>query len=125
MDAIRLEAFPSISVAVRSELDLFANVRPIKNIPGVECKYENVDIVFFRENTEDLYRSIEHMVTPDIAESIKIISRKASERIGRSAFEYARKHGRKTVTAVHKSNIMKMTDGLFLESVFNCCKRLS
>jgi len=118
----QIRSYPSISVAVRSELDLYANVRPIKNIPGVESKYENIDIVFFRENTEDLYRSIEHMVSPDIAESIKIISRKASERIGRSAFEYARKHGRKTVTAVHKSNIMKMTDGLFLESVFNVAK---
>jgi isocitrate dehydrogenase (NAD+) len=78
--------------------------------------------VFFRENTEDLYRSIKHMVSPDIAESIKIISRKASERIAKVAFEYARKHGRRRVTVVHKANIMKMTDGLFLESVFNVAK---
>jgi isocitrate dehydrogenase (NAD+) len=79
-------------------------------------------MVFFRENTEDLYRSIEHMVSADIAESIKVISRRASERIGRAAFEYARKHGRKKVTAVHKSNIMKLTDGLFLDSVFTVAK---
>jgi len=121
-DAKESRSYPSISVAVRAELDLYCNVRPIKNIPGVESKYENIDIVFFRENTEDLYRSIEHMVTPDIAESVKVITRKASERIGRSAFEYAKKHGRKKVTAVHKSNIMKMSDGLFLESIFNVAK---
>jgi len=117
-----IRSYPSISVAIRSEFDLYANVRPVKNIPGVESKYKNVDLVFFRENTEDLYRSIEYMVTPDIAEGIKVISRKASERIGRAAFEYAKKHGRKKVTAVHKSNIMKMTDGLFLDSVFSVAK---
>jgi len=118
----QIRSYPSISVAVRFELDLYANVRPIKNIPGVESKFENINIVFFRENTEDLYRSIEHMVSPDIAESIKIISRKASERIGKVAFEYARKHGRKKVTVVHKANIMKLSDGLFLEAVFNVAK---
>lgn len=118
----QVRSYPSISVAVRSELDLYANIRPIKNIPGVETKFENIDLVFFRENTEDLYRSIEHMVSPDIAESIKIISRTASERIAKVAFEYARKHGRKKVTAVHKANIMKLSDGLFLESVFNVAK---
>ena len=121
-DADQIRSYPSISVALRTELDLYANVRPVKSIPGIKSKYENIDMVFFRENTEDLYRSIEHMVSADIAESIKVISRQASERIGRAAFDYARIHGRKKVTAVHKSNIMKLTDGLFLESVFTIAK---
>ena len=121
-DADQIRSYPSISVALRTELDLYANVRPVKSIPGIKSKYENIDMVFFRENTEDLYRSIEHMVSADIAESIKVISRQASERIGRAAFEYARKHGRKKVTAVHKANIMKLTDGLFLDSVFTIAK---
>jgi isocitrate dehydrogenase (NAD+) len=122
VEADQVRSYPSISVAVRTELDLYANVRPLKNIPGVESKYDNIDIVFFRENTEDLYRSIEYMVTPDIGQGIKIITRNASERIGRAAFDYARKHGRKKVTAVHKANIMKMTDGLFLESILSVAK---
>ena len=116
-DSEKVRSYPSISVALRKELDLYANVRPVKSLPGVESKYEKIDLVFFRENTEDLYAGIEHMVSEDIAESVKIISRRASERIGRAAFEYARKHGRKKVTVVHKANIMKLTDGLFLKSV--------
>lgn len=116
-DPEEVRSYPSISVALRKELDLYANVRPAKSLPGVESRYEGVDLVLFRENTEDLYAGIEHMVSEDIAESVKIISRRASERIGRAAFEYARKHGRKKVTVVHKANIMKLTDGLFLKSV--------
>jgi isocitrate dehydrogenase (NAD+) len=107
--------FRSVNVALRKSLDLFANVRPATSLPAVKTRYENVDIVTVRENTEDLYAGIEHMVGEDAAESIKIITRAGSERIVRYAFEYARREGRKKVTAVHKANIMKCTDGLFLE----------
>lgn len=107
--------FRSVNVALRKKLDLFANVRPAKSLPGIKTRYENVDIIVVRENTEDLYAGIEHMVGEDAAESIKIITRKGSERIVRFAFEYAQREGRKKVTAVHKANIMKCTDGLFLE----------
>jgi isocitrate dehydrogenase (NAD+) len=122
-DPGQIRSYPSISVALRTELDLYANVRPAKSIPGIESRYADVDLVFFRENTEDLYRSIEHKVSDDIAESIKVISRRASERIARAAFDYAKKHGRRKVTAVHKANIMKLTDGLFLDSVFDIAKQ--
>jgi len=108
--------YPSISVALRMELDLYANLRPAKIYPGVPSRYENVDLIVVRENTEGLYGGIEHMVTPDIAEAIRIISRRASERVVRFAFEYAVKHGRQKVTAVHKANILKLTDGLFLDT---------
>lgn len=108
--------FRSVNVSLRTQLDLFANLRPAVSIPGVQSRYENIDLVIVRENTEDLYAGIEHMVGPDAAESIKIITRAASERISRFAFEYARREGRKKVTAVHKANIMKLSDGLFLES---------
>ncbi len=108
--------FRSVNVALRKELDLFANLRPAVTIPGVRTRYEGIDLVVVRENTEDLYAGIEHMVGKDAAESIKIITRFGSERIARFAFEYARKEGRKKVTAVHKANIMKLTDGLFLET---------
>lgn len=108
--------FRSVNVALRKSLDLFANVRPAKSLPGLKSRYENVDIIVVRENTEDLYAGIEHMVGKDAAESIKIITRAASERIVRYAFEHARREGRKKVTAVHKANIMKCTDGLFLEA---------
>jgi isocitrate dehydrogenase (NAD+) len=108
--------FRSVNVALRSELNLYANVRPARNLPGVPSRYENVDIILVRENTEDLYAGVEHMVGDDAAESIKIITRKASERIARFAFDLAVKQGRKKVTAIHKANIMKLSDGLFLDS---------
>ena len=107
--------FRSVNVALRKELDLYVNLRPAVSIPGVRSRYHDVDLVVVRENTEDLYSGVEHMVGKDAAESIKIITRPASERICRFAFEYARANGRRKVTAVHKANIMKCTDGLFLE----------
>jgi isocitrate dehydrogenase (NAD+) len=107
--------FRSINVTLRKELDLYANLRPAKTIEGVRSPYHNLDLVVVRENTEDLYIGIERKVSEDKAESIKVITRQASERICRFAFEYARKEGRKKVTAVHKANILKCTDGLFLE----------
>ncbi len=113
--------FRSVNVALRKELDLYANVRPTRTFKGVKSRYENIDLVVVRENTEDLYAGIEHMVGEDAAESIKIITRKGSERIARFAFDYAVKAGRKKVTAVHKANIMKCTDGLFLE----CARKIS
>jgi isocitrate dehydrogenase (NAD+) len=106
--------FRSVNVALRKELDLYACLRPAKTMKGVRSRFEDIDLVVVRENTEDLYAGIEHMVGEDAAESIKIITRKGSERIVRFAFEYARRHGRRKVTAVHKANIMKCTDGLFL-----------
>ncbi len=108
--------FRSVNVALRQELGLYANVRPARSMQGVLSRYDNVDLVIVRENTEDLYAGIEHMVGPDAAESIKIITRAASERIARYAFDYAVANGRRKVTAVHKANIMKLSDGLFLES---------
>jgi len=108
--------FRSVNVALRRELGLYANLRPARSMRGVVSRFEDVDLVIVRENTEDLYGGIEHMVGPDAAESIKIITRAASERIARFAFEYAVANGRRKVTAVHKANIMKFTDGLFLES---------
>ncbi|HHV72031.1 MAG TPA: isocitrate/isopropylmalate dehydrogenase family protein [Clostridia bacterium] len=108
--------FRSVNVALRKELNLYANLRPCKIYEGVKTRYDQVDLVVVRENTEDLYAGIEHMVGEDAAESIKIITRKGSERIVRFAFEYAIKEGRKKVTAVHKANIMKCTDGLFLDT---------
>src|SRR5690242_208774 len=110
------EGFRSVNVTLRQALGLYANLRPARSIQGIETRYEDVDLVIVRENTEDLYAGIEHMVGPDAAESIKIITRAASERIARFAFEYAVANGRKKVTAVHKANIMKLSDGLFLES---------
>jgi isocitrate dehydrogenase (NAD+) len=108
---------PSINVALRKALDLFANVRPVKNLEGAPSRYRNVDLVLIRENTEDLYAGLEHTVVPGVVESLKIITEKASSRIARYAFEYARKHGRKKIHAIHKANIMKLSDGLFLSSV--------
>ena len=110
------EGFRSVNVTLRQALGLYANLRPARSIKGLETRYEDVDLVIVRENTEDLYAGIEHMVGPDAAESIKIITRAASERIARFAFEYAVANGRRKVTAVHKANIMKLSDGLFLES---------
>jgi isocitrate dehydrogenase (NAD+) len=108
--------FRSANVTLRQALGLYANLRPARSMKGLETRYEDVDLVIVRENTEDLYAGIEHMVGPDAAESIKIITRAASERIARFAFDYAVANGRRKVTAVHKANIMKLSDGLFLES---------
>jgi len=107
----------SVNVALRKALDLYSNLRPVKNLPGVKSRFENVDIVLVRENTEDLYSGLEHEVVPGVVESLKIITEKASTRIARFAFEYARKHGRKKIHAIHKANIMKLSDGLFLKSI--------
>jgi isocitrate dehydrogenase (NAD+) len=111
------EGPPSINVGLRKALDLYANLRPVKNLPGVKTRFEGVDLVIVRENTEDLYSGIEHEVVPGVVESLKIITERASTRIARFAFEYARREGRKRVAAVHKANIMKLSDGLFLNSV--------
>src|SRR6516162_9742743 len=108
---------PSVNVALRKSLDLYANLRPVKNIPGVKSHFEDVDLIIVRENTEDLYSGLEHEVVPGVVESLKIITEKASTRIARFAFDYARRHGRKKVHAIHKANIMKLSDGLFLRSV--------
>jgi len=108
--------FRSVNVGLRQALNLYANLRPARSMAGVPSRYDDVDVVIVRENTEDLYAGIEHMVGKDAAESIKIITRAASERIARFAFEYAVANGRRKVTAVHKANIMKLSDGLFLES---------
>ncbi len=109
--------FTSVNVGLRKALDLYANLRPVWNIPAVPSRYDNVDLVIVRENTEDLYSGLEHEVVPGVVESLKIITEQASTRIARFAFEHARKYGRKRVTAVHKANIMKMGDGLFLRCV--------
>ena len=109
--------FASVNVGLRKALDLYANLRPVRSLPGVRSRYEQVDLVIVRENTEDLYSGLEHEVVPGVVESLKIITDAASTRIARFAFEFARAHGRRRVTAVHKANIMKMGDGLFLESV--------
>ena len=108
--------FRSVNVGLRQALELYANLRPARTMPGVESRYTDVDLIIVRENTEDLYAGIEHRVGPDAAESIKIITRAASQRIVRYAFEYAVRNNRRKVTAVHKANIMKLSDGLFLES---------
>jgi isocitrate dehydrogenase (NAD+) len=107
----------SVNVALRKSLDLYANLRPVKNLPGVKSHFDGVDVVIVRENTEDLYSGLEHEVVPGVVESLKIITEKASTRIARFAFDYARKHGRKKIHAIHKANIMKLGDGLFLRSV--------
>jgi len=109
--------FKSINVQLRQALDLYANLRPSRSLPSIPSRFEGVDIVVVRENTEDLYSGLEHIVVPGVVESLKIITEKASLRIARFAFDYARRHGRKRVTAVHKANIMKLSDGLFLDCV--------
>ena len=113
--------FVSANVRLRKALDLYANLRPIKSLEGVKTRYEDVDLIVVRENTEDLYSGLEHEVVPGVVESLKIITDRASRRIAKFAFEYARREGRKTVTAIHKANIMKMSDGLFL----NCFREVS
>ncbi len=110
------EGLPSINVALRKVLDLYVNLRPVRNLDGVRSRFEGVDLIIVRENTEDLYAGLEHTVIPGVVESLKIITEKASTRIARFAFEYARKHGRKRIHAIHKANIMKLSDGLFLAS---------
>ena len=111
------KGFRSVNVTLRQELDLYANLRPARNIPNIASRYQNVDLLVVRENTEDLYAGVEHRVGKNAAESIKIITREASERIAQFAFTTATNQGRQKVTAVHKANIMKLSDGLFLESV--------
>jgi isocitrate dehydrogenase (NAD+) len=115
--------FTSVNVGLRKALDLFVNLRPVWNIPSVQSKYDGVDLVIVRENTEDLYSGLEHEVVPGVVESLKIITAAASHRVATFAFEYARTHGRKRVTVVHKANIMKMGDGLFLRSVQEVASR--
>ena len=112
--------FASANVTLRKKLGLYANLRPALSIPGLKTRYEDVDLIVVRENTEDLYSGLEHIVVPGVVESLKIITEGASLAIAKFAFEYARKNGRKLVTAVHKANIMKLSDGLFLE----CARRI-
>jgi isocitrate dehydrogenase (NAD+) len=111
---------PSANVGLRKRLDLYSSLRPVKSVPSVKTRYENVDLIVVRENTEDLYAGLEHIIVPGVVESLKIITEKASTRIARFAFEYAKRHGRKKVSAVHKANIMKLSDGLFLD----CCRKV-
>jgi isocitrate dehydrogenase (NAD+) len=115
--------FQSVNVALRKALDLFANVRPVRTLPGIKTRFDDVriDMVIFRENTEDLYSGLEHEIVKDVVTSLKVITRTASERIARYAFEYAKKNKRRQVTAIHKANIMKLADGLFLR----CCREVA
>ncbi len=113
--------FSSINVTLRKKFDLYANFRPVKNLPGLETKFPGVDLIIVRENTEDLYAGLEVMVVPGVAQSLKIITEKGSTRIAKFAFEAARKYGRKKVHSVHKANIMKISDGLFLD----CCRKVA
>lgn len=115
------KGFRSVNVQLRKSLNLFANLRPVQTLPNVPARFEEVDLVVVRENTEGLYSGLEHTVVEGVVESLKIVTRKASVRIARFAFEYARANGRRRVTAVHKANIMKQSDGLFLE----CCREVS
>lgn len=117
--------FQSINVALRKKLDLFANVRPVRTLPGLRTRYQDlpIDMVIFRENTEDLYAGLEHEVVTDVVTSLKVITRRASIRIARFAFQYAQKTGRKRITAVHKANIMKLGDGLFLRCAREIARR--
>jgi isocitrate dehydrogenase (NAD+) len=110
------EGFTSVNVGLRKALDLYANLRPVRNLAGVPSRFSNVDLIIVRENTEDLYSGLEHEVVPGVVESLKIITARASTRIAQFAFEHAKAMGRKRVTAIHKANIMKLGDGLFLES---------
>jgi isocitrate dehydrogenase (NAD+) len=115
------EGFTSVNVGLRKALGLYANLRPVWNLPNVPSRFHNVDLVIVRENTEDLYAGLEHEVVPGVVESLKIITEDASTKIARFAFDYARKHKRKRVTAIHKANIMKLSDGLFLD----CTRRVA
>src|SRR5678809_1120431 len=112
------KGFTSVNVGLRKTLDLYANLRPVRALPNVPCRYPELDLVVVRENTESLYAGLEHVVVPGVVESLKIITEKASTRIARFAFEYSRKNQRKKIHAIHKANIMKLSDGLFLR----CCR---
>src|SRR6201996_4710676 len=114
--------FASINVTLRKKFELYANFRPIKNLPGLETRYPNVDLVIVRENTEGLYVGLEHEVVPGVVESLKVITAKGSTRIAKFAFEFARKAGRKKIHAIHKANIMKLSDGLFLRCARDVAK---
>src|SRR4051812_42245180 len=109
------KGFTSVNVGLRKTLDLYANLRPVRALPNVPCRYPELDLIVVRENTESLYAGLEHIVVPGVVESLKIITEKASTRIARFAFEHSRRESRKKVTAVHKANIMKLSDGLFLD----------
>jgi isocitrate dehydrogenase (NAD+) len=111
------EGFTSVNVGLRKKLELYANLRPVRSLPQIVTRFQDVDLVIVRENTEDLYSGLEHEIVPGVVESLKIITRQASTRVAEFAFEYARQHGRRLVTAVHKANILKLGDGLFLDSV--------
>jgi isocitrate dehydrogenase (NAD+) len=115
------QGFTSVNVGLRKTLDLYSNLRPVWNLPGVPARFQGVDLVIVRENTEDLYAGLEHEVVPGVVESLKIITERASTRIAQFAFNYAKRHGRKRVTAIHKANIMKLSDGLFIDS----CRRVA
>ena len=112
------KGFTSVNVGLRKALDLYANLRPVRALPNVPCRYPELDLVVVRENTEDLYSGIEHVVVPGVVESLKIITEKASTRVSKFAFEFARREKRKKITAIHKANIMKLSDGLFLECFY-------
>ena len=113
--------FPSINVALRKKFDLYANFRPIRNLPHIPTRYPDVDLIIVRENTEGLYSGLEHEVVPGVVESLKIITEKASTKIAKFAFAYAHKNQRKKIHAIHKANIMKLSDGLFLR----CCRSVA
>jgi isocitrate dehydrogenase (NAD+) len=113
--------FKSVNVMIRKTLDLYANLRPVKSLPGIKSKYEGIDIVVIRENTEDLYSGLEYEIAPGVVETLKIITEKASSRIANFAFRFAKRRGRKKVTVLHKANIMKLSDGLFL----NCVRKVA
>jgi isocitrate dehydrogenase (NAD+) len=113
--------FRSVNVALRQKLNLFANYRPARSLPGVKTRFENVDLIVIRENTEGLYSGLEHIVVPGVVESLRVITKVASDRIAKFAFETAKRQGRKRVTCVHKANILKLSDGLFLQ----CCQEVA
>ncbi|MCO6047562.1 isocitrate/isopropylmalate dehydrogenase family protein [Aeoliella sp. ICT_H6.2] len=113
--------FRSVNVALRQKLQLYANFRPARTIPGIKSRYDDIDLIVIRENTEGLYSGLEHTVVPGVVESLRVISAKASERIAKFAFDTARRQGRKRVTCVHKANILKLSDGLFLD----CCRKVA
>ncbi len=115
------EGHRSLNVAIRQALELYSNLRPVKNLPGLKTRFANVNLVIVRENTEDLYAGLEHTVVAGVVESLKVITEKASTRIARFAFEYARRHNRKKICAIHKANILKLSDGLFLQ----CCRKVA
>jgi isocitrate dehydrogenase (NAD+) len=119
------QGFTSVNVGLRKALDLYSNLRPVWNLPGVDARFQGVDLVIVRENTEDLYAGLEHEVVPGVVESLKIITERASTRIAHFAFQHARRNGRKRVTAIHKANIMKLSDGLFLESARRVAREYS